>query len=354
MSILTLLLALSVFAGVQEPAEEPTEQQAPAEESQAVPEKPSFKWMRSDGEMESQRFGGYGLSRLKGFTERGPWVETETETVVQTDKKVHTITRAYRNDPQGRRRLVEVVEETIEYSPNGEAKGVKTTSAADLDGRLKVSRRETQEVRLDGEDASQTVLTVELVSVNGRLKPVERLEQKEQKSGEGSAELERDLLTVDGNGRWQLSEKREGSIEDVDGETLVRETVYRLDGNRELTVFEQIAGREWTDEDGSSHRVSDKYLFDFDGEPTLNERVNITRQVLEDGSYEVVQEISGSPNSGVAGDLSPQQRIIVHESGDETETTVEMVDIAGKMRAVSSFKTTTRDSDNKKVKKVKD
>jgi hypothetical protein len=302
--------------------------------------------------MVGQDPGKLRLKKLRSSTGYGSGVETEQEVTEEDERTTRIVLRAYRRDPQGRRKLVEVVEEEWTMFPDGSERAVRTNSTVDVSGRIRLAGRESQEAVPQGSDAFRTITTFERPDTRSSLTPVERIEQTERRRGENAVEIERTGSLVDSNGRWKTAVRRTGYIQEVEGVIQTDESVYRVDAGGRLSLSEQVVSLEWQENNGTEYRTIETQVANLYGKMEVVRELTIARAVAADGSSQTVQETAVRDVASPSDDLQLVERIVETGSsrGGWTETSVEASDSSGQLRRTSSFRTvTTRSPDGKKT-----
>jgi hypothetical protein len=123
-------------------------------------------------------------------------IETEQQTIQLNPNAATVVTRQYSRDASGNRQLLGITEEQRSTAADGLETVVRTTSSADVNGRLQVDQREVQETVPTGDDTRQTTSTVSRQTANG-FQPVLRSQQIEQRKGD-VAEQQTIVLAPDG------------------------------------------------------------------------------------------------------------------------------------------------------------
>src|SRR5262249_34903012 len=129
-----------------------------------------------------------------------PYYDIETESVQVNGTTTRTIERTFARDANGQRILTQVAEEEKQSLPAGAEKVVRTTSNADLDGKLQVVRRElTQTKKLNPEEQEKNT-TVFLPDVQGGMAASMQIQQREKRNADHSVEVQTSTLLPDGSG----------------------------------------------------------------------------------------------------------------------------------------------------------
>lgn len=316
-----------------------------------------FRWLSAGAEMVGQDLGKLRLKKLRSSTGYGPGVETEQEVTEEGERTTRIVLRAYSRDPQGRRQLVEVVEDEWTMSPDGIERAVRTTSIIDINGRMRLVGRETQETVPQGSNAFRTVTTFERPNTVSSLTPVERVEQTERRRGENAVEIERTVSLVDPNGGWRAAVRRTGYIQESGGVIQTDESIYRVDYRGRLSLSEQVVSLEWQENDGSEYRTIETQVPNLYGKLEVVRELTIARTVGADGSSQTVQETATRSVTSPSDELQLVERIVETDSsrGGLRETSVEASDGTGQLRTVSSFRTlTTRSPDGTRMRRKVD
>ncbi len=273
-----------------------------------------------------------------------PTVEVEQETIQMDAQTARVVRRLFARDPDGRRKLIELTEEEQQRLGTDQQRVVSTTSKPTLDGRMQVTRRRIQETSRLGPQTTQTRTNILQPSINGGLWPVEQVTEIQEEKSAGVVEVRRTQLLPDGNGRWEPYQTVEQVVRKEGDETQTEEEVQRRDANRQLSVAERTVSREWRDEKGAEHQVTEVYSTNIagttrngDGRLQLDRRMTITRTGSPDGRQETTQELEQrsivAPNEG----LKVTERVVestrpAGPAGAETEKTVQGRDPGGRYR----------------------
>ena len=121
-------------------------------------------------------------------------LDAEDETVRIDAETSRRTRREYGTDADGRRRLVVTIEEGRVDRPDGGQSIVRSFTVPDVNGRPRVTRRETEETVPEGGGVGvfRTQIEVSVPDVNrGRFVSTERVEQRERRGGEQVLEIDR-------------------------------------------------------------------------------------------------------------------------------------------------------------------
>lgn len=271
-------------------------------------------------------------------------VEVEQETIQMDAQTARVVRRLFARDPDGRRKLIELTEEEQQHLGTDRQRVVSTTSKATLDGRMQVTRKEIQEAsRLDPQ-TTQTKTSILQPSLNGSLRPVEQVTEIQEQKGRDVVEVRRTQLLPDGNGRWEPYQTVEQVIRKEGDEVRTEEELHRRDANGRLSLAERTVSREWSDEKGAEHQVTEVYSTniagttrDGDGRIQLDRRMTVTRTGRPDGSQQTTQEMEQrslvAPNEG----LQVTERVLESSkpagpAGTETQKRVQARDPGARYR----------------------
>ena len=273
-----------------------------------------------------------------------PTVEIEQETIQIDAQTARVVRRLFARDADGRRKLIELTEEEQQHLGSDQQRVVSTISKPTLDGRMQVTRKQIQETARLGPQTTQTKTSVLQPSINGGLRAVERVTEIQEQKGPGVVEVRRTQVLPDGNGRWEPYQAVEQVIRKEGNEVHTEEELQRRDANRRLSVAERTVSREWTDEKGAEHQVTEVYsnniagtTRDGDGRLQLDRRMSITRTSRPDGSQQTTQELEQrsivAPNEG----LRVTERVLESSSspgpaGTDSQKSVQARDPGGRYR----------------------
>lgn len=324
--------------GQQKPASS-----APAEQTAKEDPLSRFHWLADSSDTRGIGFETGKLSPVKIDPRQDTSAEIETEIVRPTAGSMRITRHVYDRGAGGERQLVEVVVEDVRVTPGDGLSATRTVSRRDINGRMMLARKETQETVPVGTGAYRTQATTMLERGSGSLVRAEEVVQVEKKKGEGTFEFERSRRTTDVNGGWVTAEQRVGSARMANGETVSQEDFYRQDVNGKLSLDRREVSREWQDTQGTTHKDSDIYRVDSSGGIQLNERMNIMRTSASDGSVQTTQSLyqksAVSPSEG----LKLVQRIVEASRPSDSKTTekdteVQVPDGNGRLQTVGQVR----------------
>jgi hypothetical protein len=238
-----------------------------------------------------------------------PYSETEKESVRVNDTTVRNIERTFAPGPNGERTLIQEKQEESRSLPGGEQKIVRTTSSPDANGALQVMRRELEDTKQPNPGVRESHTTVLTPDVNGGLTPAVQIDQRETKTSDGTIETRKSTLLSDGSGRWQLSEVRESTSKQENGQLRNKdERVLRPNANGTLAVVERTVTRQTDAGSVETHNTSETYSTNVPGQAgddnlQLVQRQSTVRRTTATGaqstSRQVQQTNPGNPSDGL-------------------------------------------------------
>lgn len=267
--------------------------------------------------------------------------ETEKESVHVNDTTVRNIERSFARGPDGERTLIQERQEESRSLPGGEEKVVRTISNPDANGALHVVQRELEDSKLLSPGVRETATTVLTPDMNGGLAPAVQIVERETHSGDGTIDVKKTTQLSDGTGHWQLSEVREATSKEENGQIRsTDERVLRPDSNGNLAVVERTVAKQTNAGPGEKRDTIDKYS------------TNVPGQAGNDSLQLVQREITVEQNTP-AGGHSTTRQIEQANPGDPTdglrvsEETVDIVRPGGSGAAYEKRTILTPDSDGR-------
>jgi len=326
------------IAGQQKPTSPPPAAQKTKEDPLS-----RFHWLADSSDTRGMVFETGKLGAVKIDPRDQTSAEIETE-ITRPGADSMRITRHVYDQGAGReRQLVEVVIEEVRTTAGDGVSATRMVSRRDINGRMRIARRETQETVPVGPGAYRTQATTMVAQGSESLVRAEEIVQVEKKKGEGSFEFERSRRMADVNGAWVTADQRVGSARESNGQTLSQEDFYKQDINGRLSLDRREVSREWKDLQGRAYKDSDIYRVDSAGSLQLNERLNIARVTASDGSEQTTQSLFQknivSPSEG----LKLIQKIVETSRPSDSKTTqkdteVQVPDSNGKLQTVGSIR----------------
>lgn len=297
-----------------------------------------------------------------------PYLDTEKESVQVDKSTVRSIERSFGRNLDGGKMLVQITEEEQRDLPDGGQKIVRTTSNPDLNGRLQVIHRETQDTRQISPMVRETRTTAFSPDPNGGLSPSIQTEERQTRISDHVIEFRKSTLLPDGNGRWQVQEVREGTIKEDGAQRTRDEQVLRPDADGQHAVTERTVSKDSATAPGEAKQTVETYSTDLpgnagDGSLHLNQRVTTLHRKGTQGKQITEQNVE-ERNPGAPGDsprLTQKTIDIVRPGsggGTEHQQTILSLDSTGKLGAVwvdtgKSDKTLTINVDQEVAKPAK-
>ena len=266
--------------------------------------------------------------------------ETEKESVQVNDTTVRNVERSFARGSDGERTLIQEKQEESRNLPGGEEKVVRSISNPDANGALQVVQRELEDSKQLSRGTRETTTTVLTLDVNGGLTPAAQIVERETQSGDGTIDFKKTTQLSDGTGRWQLSEVREGTSKQENGQTSKDERVLRPDSNGNLAVVERTVSKQTDTGPAEKRDTIDKYS------------TNVPGQAGDDSLQLVRREITVQQNTA-AGGHSTTRQIEQANPGDPnnglrvTEETINIVKPGGSGTADEKRTILTTDSDGR-------
>ncbi len=222
--------------------------------------------------------------------------ETEKESVHVNDTTVRNIERSFGLGPEGERTLIQERQEESRSLSGGEEKVVRTISNPDANGALQVVQRELEDSKQLSPGARETTTTVLTPDVNGGLTPAVQIVEREMQSGDGTIDFKKTTQLSDGTGHWQISEVREGTSKQENGQIRSKdERALRPDSNGNLAVVERTVGKQTDAGPGEKRDTIDKYS------------TNVPGQAGNDSLQLVQREITVQQNTAAGGHSTTRQ-----------------------------------------------
>jgi hypothetical protein len=224
-----------------------------------------------------------------------------SEVVDETVRRDAGTSQRTRNEfvagPDGRQRLVSVMEEQRVAQPDGGHQIAREFVDVDFDGRSRTTRREREQRTARGNGLFVTNIEVTESSINaGGFVATERIQQGERQVGDQVVERET-TTSVDptGRGTWNVVEQRMLTRSVANGTTEGIELIYRPDTSGNLVQNERIVSREWA-AGGQTFHIEEIYRPDINNGGLLAQQpvrqVEIVRTTLSDGGSETTRTVS--------------------------------------------------------------
>ncbi len=262
---------------------------------QTSEEKAEFQWLESSGSTTGIQYATHQLQPMSPQIKTGPPVDIEREEK-QIDALTRRVTsRVYGTSVSGERRVLETIVEDIKKMPDGAVSAVRTTSRRDINGRMSVAQKETQEVVASGTDSYRITKTLLLPGIDKTLVEKEHVQQIERRKGENSVEIDRTRYELGADGKWTAIERSVSQNSLNKEQTQTSERVYRYDANRRMSLAQQVNTREWKDAAGQTHLRSEVFTAGMDGKLQLDSRITMV-QTAEGAQKQETTEVVERPN----------------------------------------------------------
>jgi hypothetical protein len=271
--------------------------------------------------------------------------ETDKESVRVNDTTVRNVERSFGRDPDGEQTLIQERQEESSSLPGGEQKVVRTISNPDANGALQVVQRELEDSKQLSPLARETTTTVLCPDGNGRLAPTVQITQRETQSGDGTMDFRKSTLLSDGTGGWQLSEVREGTSKEENGQiTSKEERVLRPDSNGNLAVVKRTVSKRTQAGSGEKRDTIETYSTNVPGQAgddslQLVQREIVVQQNTAAGAHNTTRQIEqanpANPSDGLR--ITEKAIDIVQSGGNGTpdeRRTILTPDSDGRLGAV--------------------
>ena len=281
-----------------------------------------------------------------------PYYDIEKESVQVNGTTTRTIERTFARDASGQKILTRVTEEEKRSLPAGGEKVVRTTSNADLDGRLQVARREVTDTKRVNPEVQEKNTTVFLSDGQGGMAPTMQIEQREKHSADHTVEVQTSTLLPDGSGKWQVYERKEGTTKDDGKERTTEQQLSRQDAEGKLEPVSRTLGKESENAAGEKKNTVETYSADIpgvapDGNLRLSQRITVVKRAASDGAQTTetrMEQINGGdPTAGLQVTTKTLDTVKSGSSGTQETTRIEARDVSGDFTVVSFD---TQQSDN--------
>ena len=276
-----------------------------------VPTRTTETHRESDGKVIDTQ----SVQRLGADGRYEPLLDTERESVKVDATTTRNVVRTYGRDPDGRRRLVQVTEETVQGSPDGESKISRATSNPDVNGGLQVVQREQESTKRTGPNSQETTTTVLAPDANGRFVPMMQVKEQQTKTSESVTEVRKSTFLPDANGKWQVSEVRDGRRETAGNDVTSSEQVSRPDSEGRMSVVQKTVSKDSEGLDGNKRQTVESYSNQTPGKADdsglrLSQRVTTTTRSSADGTASTHQQIEQGDPSGSNNGMQVMQQTI--------------------------------------------
>jgi hypothetical protein len=273
-----------------------------------------------------------------------PYQDIETETLQVDATTVRTTMRTFGRDVNGRKALIQMMEEERHTLPEGASTVVRITSNPDANGRLQPVQREIVETKKIGMDVEETKTTVMIPNINGGLAPVLKTDELRKRSANDTIESTKTTLRADGVGSWQLSEIRR-SITKQDADTRSTEVrVFQRDYEGKLSEVSRVVSKDSESSSTEKRETVETYSVDVpgvtrDGNLHLVERATTAQRTNATGEQitqrQVEQPTAGDPDSGLHVSVLINDTVHPVPSGEQAIQTISVRDLNGSFKVIS-------------------
>src|SRR6266478_3871410 len=232
-----------------------------------------------------------------------PYQDIEKETVQVDATAVRTTTRTFGRDANGAKTLLQVTEEEKHALPGGDSNVLRVTSNPDVNGRLQLVRRETEETKRTSKDVEETKTTVLLPNVNGGLAPAMKVQEVRRRGANDTVESQKTTLLPDGGGNWQVSEMRQATTREEGKSRSTEERVSRPDSEGKLGEVSRTVSKESESAAGVKRNTVETYSLDIPGSS-------------RDGSLHLVERSTTSQRTNSSGQQTTEQQLEQTNPGD--------------------------------------
>jgi len=286
--------------------------------------------------IDKQRFEVLGING--GYR---PFSETETE-IVEVDATTNRIlVRRYRWDENGRRILTEVLEEDSRTTPSGNTRVERKISSADVNGNLRVVRRETVDTTKISADVEATESAIYLRDSYGGFTQVEQTQVLKTRGADDAVSIKTTTRLPDGNGRWKVTDVTEKLIKDDGTNRTTEERVSRSDLEGRLSQTSRTLEKDRETDTGEIRSTVENYSLYapgyFDNRLHLNQRITATRKKDSTGEtteQQIEQPSAGNPSDGPKVTAKTKYVVKYAATGTQKTKTVENRDANGNFKTV--------------------
>jgi hypothetical protein len=279
-----------------------------------------------------------------------PYYDIEKESV-QVNGTTRTIERTFARDASGQRILTRVTQEEKESLTGGAEKVVRTTSNADLDGRLQVAQKEVTNTRTINPGLQEKNTTVFLSDGQGGMAPSMQIQQREKRSADHTVEVQTSTLLPDGSGKWQVHERKESTIKEEGKERTTEEQISREGIDGKLAPVSRTLGKESETTAGEKKSIVETYSPDIsgsaDGNLQLSQRVTVVKRAGSAGAQTTEKRVEQRSMVDSAAGLQATTKTLdtmqPGSSGTRETSRIEARDVNGDFTVVSFD---TQKSDN--------
>jgi len=227
---------------------------------------------------------------------------------------------------------------------SGGYSAVRTISRLDINGRMSVAQKETQESAASGQDSYRITKTLLLPGIDRKLAEIEHIQQIEKKTSGNTIEIDRTRYEPGSDGKWNAIERSVSRSTLGKEQTQTIEKTYRYDANRRISLVQQVHRLEWKDAAGQTHSQSEIFNAGMDGKLQLDSRITMV-QTAAGGPKQETTQVLERPNPAAPGEgLRVVQKIVettqsLDARKNERQLEVFKPDLNGGMESIHRRKT---------------
>jgi hypothetical protein len=260
--------------------------------------------------------------------------DVETETVLVNDTTKRTTVRTYVWDANGRRTLSQVTEEDAQSAANGDSQVVRTSSSADVNGKLQVMTREVSDTAKTAPDTQETKSTVYSADGNGGFAAILQTQESQKTGPDHAVEVKKTTLGPDGNGKWQVTQVKDTTTKEDGKNQITQEAVSQPDSEGRLSEVSRTVHQEADTPAGGKSDTVDSYSVDIPGasrDGSLHLAQRTTTIDKKDPSGETTeQQVEkpnlGNPHDGMQVKAKTKYTVLYGTAGTQQTTTTEAAD----------------------------
>jgi hypothetical protein len=252
--------------------------------------------------------------------------------------------RTFGRDVNGRKALIQVVEEERHTQPEGTSNVVRITYNPDLNGKLEPVQREVVATKRIDADKEETTSTVMIPNINGGLAPVLKTDEIRKRSANDTVESTKTTLRPDGAGNWQVSEIQQRTTRQDNDTRSTEERVSRRDSDGKLTEVSRVVSKESESSSTEKRETVETYSIDVlgmtrDGKLHLVERATTAQHTSATGEQITEKQLErpnpGNPDSGLHVSVLINDSVRPLPSGEQAVQTISVRDSNGNFKVVS-------------------
>ena len=282
------------------------------------------------------------IRSVNGYLE--PYQDIERETLQVDATTERTISRTFVRDVNGRKTLVQAIEEEKHTLLEGDSNIVRTTSIADLNGTLQPVRREIVDAKSIATDMEETNTTVMLPSFYGGFSPAMKVHELQKPGANGTIESRKTMLLLDGSGNWQAREIRQSTVTPGVDNRKTEEHAFLRDAEGNLSEFSHVVSEDSESASGETRNMVEIYALQTpgatpDGSLHLVERSTSTHHTNATGEQTTEKQVDqvnpGDPRSGLRVYVLVEGRMVPGPSGEQSTVIIRKRDANGNFGIVT-------------------